>query len=162
MAKKKTYACSGITSKNKPCKLRTANKTKLCPAHENQCRREKRIFEKPEDCIVCCEKFVVNDVALSPCGHWIHKMCVFKTGKQQCPICRGFVDFNANETKIFKKYERQKKKDDAIAEEEYLTEIEEYLREADILRRQADIIRREYEVLRREYPDIIGNRQLFI
>ena len=113
----KTYTCLGTTTKNKQCKLKTTSETKFCPFHKDQFKdneKEKKFkFEKPEDCIICCEEFAVDDMPLSPCGHWIHKMCVFQTGKQQCPICRGFVEFTMDEKKIFEKYEKKKKEDEA-------------------------------------------------
>lgn len=46
---------------------------------------------KEDACAVCFEKFDTYFIPLSPCGHYIHKECVIKSGKKECPICRKNV-----------------------------------------------------------------------
>lgn len=42
---------------------------------------------KSEECPVCLEGFTNGDKPLD-CGHWIHKKCVEKHFKPECPVCR--------------------------------------------------------------------------
>lgn len=38
------------------------------------------------DCPVCYEKVDITDTL--DCGHVVHKNCIIRSGKAQCPICR--------------------------------------------------------------------------
>ncbi len=44
-------------------------------------------FPKPKTCPVCwcsihqCQRPLI-------CGHWVHRICIKKSGKSECPICR--------------------------------------------------------------------------
>lgn len=58
---------------------------------------------KEDVCCVCYEEFKPDFVPLNPCGHYIHTLCVLKTGKDLCPICRGKVFLNIPEPKHIKK-----------------------------------------------------------
>lgn len=45
------------------------------------------VTDKPESCIVCLES--MTDVKSSfTCGHWIHRECIIRSGRLQCPLCR--------------------------------------------------------------------------
>jgi len=61
-------------------------------------------LEKPEECSICLEEFHETDKALK-CGHWVHKSCIIKSGKNQCPICRFEIYLSPNEIKECKNYE---------------------------------------------------------
>jgi hypothetical protein len=55
-----------------------------------------------DECPICLEIFTIVDKPLS-CGHWVHKRCLFKSGKCECPVCRVNVHINAEENNYFKK-----------------------------------------------------------
>jgi hypothetical protein len=44
----------------------------------------------PDDCPICCEEINKKSDPLT-CGHWIHRTCVVKSGKAECPLCRSRV-----------------------------------------------------------------------
>jgi hypothetical protein len=46
------------------------------------CKKEKK------ECIVCYEDLTTKDKPLKECGHHIHKLCILKSGKNKCPLCR--------------------------------------------------------------------------
>ena len=57
-----------------------------------------------EDCVICMDELKQIDLPFNRykeglCVHRLHKGCILKTGKLQCPICRGDVStaFNAAE-----------------------------------------------------------------
>ena len=54
--------------------------------------------ENFEKCIICMEKYVLNDeVETLPCFHIFHKECIehwLKAGKDTCPICKNKVNNN--------------------------------------------------------------------
>ena len=54
--------------------------------------------ENFEKCIICMEKYVLNDeVETLPCFHIFHKDCIehwLKAGKDTCPICKNKVNNN--------------------------------------------------------------------
>ena len=47
----------------------------------------KWIQEKPEECPVCYEEMASEKDSLE-CGHWVHVLCIQKSLKAQCPLCR--------------------------------------------------------------------------
>lgn len=48
---------------------------------------------KEDTCCICCEQFEKNFIPLQPCNHYIHKKCIYKWGKLECPICRTSLLF---------------------------------------------------------------------
>lgn len=52
-----------------------------------KCKEKKYEQEKPEDCPVCYDK--MDEKKPLSCGHWVHRSCVEKSRKKQCPICRS-------------------------------------------------------------------------
>ena len=52
-----------------------------------QCVKTQFRFPKPKNCPVC---FCSIHQAVRPlaCDHWVHRSCVRKSGKAECPICR--------------------------------------------------------------------------
>lgn len=71
--------------KNKQCSNSKKSDSEYCQLHHD---KYKQHFEKPTDCCVCFENFKDTDNPLTPCGHWIHLDCIYKSGKDECPICR--------------------------------------------------------------------------
>ncbi len=53
------------------------------------------VCEKPSECPVCYEP-LNEDRALS-CGHWVHKSCIIKSKKDNCPMCRQKVKLTRRE-----------------------------------------------------------------
>ena len=53
------------------------------------------VCEKPSECPVCYEP-LETDKALS-CGHWVHKSCIIKSKKDNCPMCRQKVKLTRKE-----------------------------------------------------------------
>lgn len=53
------------------------------------------VCEKPSECPVCYEP-LETDKALS-CGHWVHKSCIIKSKKDNCPMCRQKVRLSRKE-----------------------------------------------------------------
>lgn len=53
------------------------------------------VCEKPSECPVCYES-LNEDKALS-CGHWVHKSCIIKSKKDNCPMCRQKVKLTRRE-----------------------------------------------------------------
>ena len=58
-------------------------------------------LERDDECKVCYEPFTDKDNPLL-CGHCIHRECVIKWGKEQCPICRGNIPLTSNEIRRIK------------------------------------------------------------
>lgn len=54
---------------------------------------------KEDTCCICLENFKENYTPLEPCGHYIHTSCVYKSGKDTCPICRIQIVLNDDEKK---------------------------------------------------------------
>jgi hypothetical protein len=45
-------------------------------------------LEKPDECPVCLEK--LNDEEKPwPCGHYVHRTCITRSFKAECPLCRS-------------------------------------------------------------------------
>lgn len=54
------------------------------------------VSEKPCECPVCFETLKDELKPLS-CGHWVHKECVIKSKKDNCPMCRQKVNLSLEE-----------------------------------------------------------------
>lgn len=64
-------------------------------------------------CSICCEDFQPGFKPLDPCGHYIHEICVKKSKKNQCPICRVNVKLDSSNTKdssVFTKGQKEHNK----------------------------------------------------
>lgn len=61
-------------------------------------QKEDNKNENFEKCVICMEKYVINDeVETLPCFHIFHKECIehwLKAGKDSCPICKNKVNNN--------------------------------------------------------------------
>ena len=53
------------------------------------------VCEKPSECPVCYEP--LNEVKALSCGHWVHKSCIIKSKKDNCPMCRQKVKLTRRE-----------------------------------------------------------------
>ena len=76
--------CSYFINGDKRCKLKTNNSNGFCHRHKHV---EVFKFAKPETCPVCYNS-IHQCVRPLVCGHWIHRRCVQKSGKPECPLCR--------------------------------------------------------------------------
>lgn len=72
--------CNFILDNGERCKKKTKSST--CHLHSGAWR-----FPKPDTCPVCFCSIHQTRRPLQ-CGHWIHRTCVIKSGKAECPICR--------------------------------------------------------------------------
>lgn len=75
-----------IKQKKRCCKLNIFPNYKYCTKHIHKQEPIQNI-EKPTECPVCMEHLEEDEKPLA-CGHWVHKPCIIKSGKGQCPICR--------------------------------------------------------------------------
>ena len=61
-------------------------------------QKEDNKNENFEKCVICMEKYVINDeVETLPCFHIFHKDCIekwLKAGKDTCPICKNKLNNN--------------------------------------------------------------------
>jgi hypothetical protein len=58
-------------------------------------------------CCICLEEFPEGFSPLKPCGHYIHTECVYKSGKELCPICRVVVELTQDEKEKVKIYQKE-------------------------------------------------------
>lgn len=116
--------CKGYTKTGKKCSRKIKMGKEYCHHHVSY-----KNFEKNE-CPVCFEE-IVSTCPLS-CGHWIHKKCVIRSGKTQCPMCRSHITNLTNkeieQTHFYsKKYHQERIQEDE--DELYLILIEEIVNE---------------------------------
>jgi len=115
----RNMSCEAIinsgSSKGKICG-RKVKDNGLCGLHS----KNKNPSPKLEECVVCCEELKKREKRFCEykqglCIHRIHKKCVIKTGKLQCPVCRLDI------TNAFSKtHQKQCKK---VAERDELIQI---------------------------------------
>ena len=77
------------------CKFKCYKDFDYCKRHINN-SPPKIILERPDECSVCTEGFVDKDKPLI-CGHYVHRRCLVKWGKELCPICRAFIPLTKRE-----------------------------------------------------------------
>lgn len=63
--------------------------------------------KEEKECAVCYEKLTTKDKPLKECGHHIHKLCILKSGKNKCPMCRCTIKLNKKDMDCCKKYSLQ-------------------------------------------------------
>lgn len=75
--------CNFVLANQNQCKLYTNKLDGYCHLHSHKQWR----FLKPSTCPVC---FCSIHQARRPleCQHWVHRSCVIKSGKAECPLCR--------------------------------------------------------------------------
>lgn len=71
----------------------------------------KKFVSDKEDCAVCIDPV---DKPLF-CGHWVHMNCVVRSGKDECPVCRGKIPMNEKDSALTRRY-NQKYTQDTIQE----------------------------------------------
>ena len=89
--------CQAKTKEGKQCCNKVTGGNFYCSRHVKLFK-----YPKPEDCPVCCESLSDLPQPLS-CGHWVHKNCVLKWGKDQCPVCRSNITLTKKERSILDK-----------------------------------------------------------
>jgi hypothetical protein len=93
--------CNAKTIKGQSCKNKCMDKLNYCKIHNYIYK-----IEKPEDCLICCESLKREKYPLS-CGHWIHKECIYKWSKKQCPVCTLPIKLTKKESRIFELYRKE-------------------------------------------------------
>lgn len=81
-------SCEVIDCEEKPF----CTASKFCLEHYDD--------EKEDLCIICADVF--KDKLLDPCKHMIHIECIYKTGKDICPVCTIPVNLSEDERKKIK------------------------------------------------------------
>jgi hypothetical protein len=76
--------CNGVTKKGENCKIDTVEGHEYCWRHIVP----PISIDKPDECCICIEPLNDEKTPLE-CGHWIHRECVVKSAKAQCPLCRA-------------------------------------------------------------------------
>jgi len=74
--------CKHLLSTNTRCKRYVKKGFKYCHHHY------RKIYDKPKNCPVCYSSLHQTTRSLS-CGHWVHRSCIQKSQKAECPICRA-------------------------------------------------------------------------
>jgi hypothetical protein len=77
------------------CTEKTYDESGYCYHHRN---------DKPTQCAVCLNSIHQINKPLI-CGHWIHKKCIQKSGKSECPICRSKLNIKISQKYISKLYD---------------------------------------------------------
>lgn len=65
------------------------------------------------DCIIC---FAPCD-EITECNHYVHKQCIVRWGKPECPICRRKISFDQEEEKKASENRLRNQPDDEIPQE---------------------------------------------
>ena len=78
--------CNYLINGDSQCKLLTTNPSGYCHRHKHKITQNYK-FPKPKNCPVCFCSIHQCQRPLS-CGHWVHRRCVQKSGKAECPLCR--------------------------------------------------------------------------
>jgi hypothetical protein len=110
--------CLGITNKGKRCNKKTLNG--YCKYHISQ-------KDPPDECCVCTDPVQKDKKILCECNSSVHRECIVKSGKSECPVCRRTVVLKVSEKKRMKEYAEKYRKD--MAWEEFQRFQEEYGRE---------------------------------
>jgi hypothetical protein len=84
-----------IKQKKRCCKLNVFPNYKYCTKHIHH-QEPLQNIERPSECPVCMDHLDQDEKSLT-CGHWVHKSCVIKSGKGQCPICRFELHLSTKE-----------------------------------------------------------------
>lgn len=102
------------------------NNSDYCTLHH------KKTMFKTDNCPICMEKFTDNSRPLKKCHHWIHKKCIIKSGKDECPICRtSQPGLNKKELKRLRKRKIKMKADTEREDEKAAEEYQEYEENSD-------------------------------
>jgi hypothetical protein len=58
---------------------------------------------KEDICSICWENIDNNFQPLEPCGHYIHKKCIYLTGNPFCPYCNKNIFLSKKDIKLINK-----------------------------------------------------------
>jgi hypothetical protein len=63
--------------------------------NKNYCEEHSTIYkyEKPDECVICCDNINYNEEVPLKCGHWFHLKCLKQYNKMQCPMCRKLYTY---------------------------------------------------------------------
>jgi hypothetical protein len=87
--------CNYLINGDNQCKLQTLNPSGYCHRHKHKIPQKYK-FPKPKACPVCFCSIHQSQRPLY-CGHWVHRICVQRSGKAECPLCRHHLhDINLN------------------------------------------------------------------
>jgi hypothetical protein len=95
--------CKVITKKGHTCKNKVYQEGDYCKLHNRYFK-----FEKPEECSICMES--IDDITIPdlPCLHWVHKKCILKWGKYECPLCRRSIKLTKKDIDFIHKHKSNK------------------------------------------------------
>lgn len=95
---------------NRLCKIPILEKdTMYCKRHERILEREERV------CCVCYVGIPKNDPILE-CRHCVHRECIVKSTKPECPICRRKIRFSDEEQTRSDQYWRKYRRNELMAD----------------------------------------------
>jgi Ring finger domain len=74
----------------------------------NYCSEHKKQYalEKPEECPICLESLDEKEQPW-PCGHYVHKNCIVKGMKPECPLCREKLPLYQSDLRIIENNRRE-------------------------------------------------------
>ena len=91
--------CQGYTKYGTRCK-RLLSKDDYCKSHVEQSYTGSENGSSEKDiCPVCYEEFKFIEASLE-CNHKVHRECIIKSGKAQCPICRYDLTIHLNKKQL--------------------------------------------------------------
>lgn len=79
--------CRGFTVRGEECK----NNVVVSDGEvSDYCRFHKVVanLPRPDCCCVCTDPLDTEPAPLE-CGHWVHRDCIVKSAKAECPLCRA-------------------------------------------------------------------------
>jgi hypothetical protein len=136
--------CQGKTAKGELCKRKVVADCGYCKSHLSQwngmkCadsmnltkeewKQEESSMEE-EDCPVCTDPLSKKDV-IEGCHHRVHIDCIIKSGKDECPLCRGPVHLKATQRKKLERIQRKYKKEEIREETRQVREMHAFFRNA--------------------------------
>lgn len=94
-----------IKQRKRCCKLSVFPNYNFCARHIHN-QKPLQIIDKPDECPVCME-YLKHDEQSLTCGHWVHRDCIIKSGKGQCPVCRFELYLNMKERRECTNYRQQ-------------------------------------------------------
>lgn len=96
-------SCNYILKSGRSCKNKRSSDTfPYCMRHISVVPPLATV-EPESECGVCFEPIGVQ----LPCGHFVHKECVIRSGKRTCPVCRTELPFTKVDLGRISAYNRQ-------------------------------------------------------
>ena len=115
------------------------------------------MYDKPNECPVCYE--ILRTSKPLSCGHWVHKKCIVKSLKNECPICRKEVeltDLEKVEIKYLKGLNQVEQQLMYLTTQAALLKV----REDALIRNTEIIFMREIEVKKKELENVKKENEL--